>query len=695
MEPTRGAETLNRLATQSSPYLRQHAANPVDWYPWGSEALERARTLQRPILLSIGYAACHWCHVMAHESFEDPATAAVMNELFVSIKVDREERPDLDRIYQLAHQMLTRRGGGWPLTMFLTHDDQRPFFGGTYFPPEPRHGLPGFASLLREVAAYYRTHGAELRENGAAIVAALGDLNPPAPATPPQLTAEPLRQCRSALEHNFDARFGGFGPAPKFPAPGSLLRLLRDWRASATASVPDLQALYMTTLTLTRMAEGGLMDQLAGGFCRYSVDAQWDIPHFEKMLYDNAQLLTVYAEAAQATGEPLFAEVAGRTADWMLAELGGPDGALYASIDADSEGHEGRFYVWEREAVRAALPAEQYAAFAARFGLDLAPNFEQRWYHLRVSASVEAIAAAEHLDAASVERRLREASAALLRERSTRVRPARDEKVLTSWNALAIAGLAVAARSLGRPELATAAGMALDNLRARHWQGGRLLATGASSGPPLKAYLDDHVFLIEAVLELQTVRFRAAELRFATELADAVLALFADAENGGFYFTGSDHEALISRPKSYSDDALPAGNGVAAYALQRLGYLLGESRYLAAAERAIQAAWPVLLRYPQAHCAMLRALEEQLSPPQIVILRGTPGQIEPWRQQLAAGYAPHQLVLAISSEESALPEALASKPARPGGATAYVCRGSVCSEPVTTLEGLASSLQPP
>ncbi|HMD59631.1 MAG TPA: DUF255 domain-containing protein, partial [Steroidobacteraceae bacterium] len=434
MEPTRGGETLNRLAAQSSPYLRQHAANPVDWYPWGSEALERARTLQRPILLSIGYAACHWCHVMAHESFEDPATAAVMNELFVSIKVDREERPDLDRIYQLAHQMLTRRGGGWPLTMFLTHDDQRPFFGGTYFPPEPRHGLPGFASLLREVAAYYRTHEAELRENGAAIVAALDDLNPPAPATPPPLTAEPLRQCRAALEHSFDTLFGGFGPAPKFPAPGSLLRLLRDWRASATAAVPDLQALYMTTLTLKRMAEGGLMDQLAGGFCRYSVDAQWDIPHFEKMLYDNALLLGTYAEAAQATGEPLFAEVAGRTADWMLADLLGPDGALYSSIDADSEGHEGRFYVWEQQAVRAALPAEQYTAFAARFGLDRAPNFEQRWYHLRVTASIEAIAAAEHLDAATIEHRLREASATLLRQRSTRVRPARDEKVLTSWN---------------------------------------------------------------------------------------------------------------------------------------------------------------------------------------------------------------------------------------------------------------------
>src|SRR5580658_6407263 len=363
------AQNVNRLGRETSPYLRQHAHNPVEWYPWGPEALARARSEGKPILLSIGYAACHWCHVMAHESFEDPATAALMNELYVNIKVDREERPDLDRLYQLAQQMLNGRGGGWPLTMFLLHENQRPFFGGTYFPREPRYGLPSFSELLQHVSAYYHQHLDELRAPAAQVVSALNDLNP-APPPAQALNDEPLKLGRARLERSFDAHYGGFGAAPKFPHVPGLARLLRDWHASARSVSPDLQALYMATLTLTRMAEGGLFDQLGGGFCRYSVDQRWEIPHFEKMLYDNAQLLGLYAEAAAATGERLFAEVAGRSADFVLRELASSEGALYSSLDADSEGHEGRFYVWRRDEVRAALTSGEFDPFAERFGLD-------------------------------------------------------------------------------------------------------------------------------------------------------------------------------------------------------------------------------------------------------------------------------------------------------------------------------------
>jgi uncharacterized protein YyaL (SSP411 family) len=687
----------NRLAAETSPYLRQHAGNPVNWYPWSEAALALARSERRPILLSIGYAACHWCHVMAHESFEDEGTAALMNARFVNIKVDREERPDLDRLYQLAHQMLTRRGGGWPLTMFLMHEDQRPFFGGTYFPPERRHGLPSFRELLTQVADYYRDHEAELRGSALAVVRALDDLQPaPAPGT--QILDEaPLRNCRAQLERSFDREWGGFGGAPKFPHAPLVQRSLRDWHASAGADVPDLQALYMATLTLTRMAEGGLFDQLGGGFYRYSVDGQWAIPHFEKMLYDNALLLGVYAEAACATGETLFREVAGRTADWMLAELRASGGAFYSSLDADAAGVEGSYYVWDRAAVRSALTADEYALFAAHHGLDLPPNFEHHTHHLLVAQPLAALGKAGHADQAQLTALLASARLKLLALRDERVRPERDEKILVSWNALAIRGLATAARVLDRPELAQAATAALRYLRAQHWRDGRLLASSGGGEARLNAYLDDYVFLADAILELATVRFDAAELQFACELLEVVLSAFTDERNGGFYFTSADHETLISRPKSFGDEALPAGNGIAAVVLQRLGFLLGESRYLVAAERTLRAAWPALQEYPPGHASLLQALEETLTPTEIVILRGPAEIIESWRRQLAALYAPRRVVLAIPASgeaqqtDAALPAALAAKPALPGGA-AYLCRGSQCSAPITTLAALIEAL---
>jgi hypothetical protein len=680
----------NSLAGETSPYLRQHADNPVDWLPWGVEALARARREHKPILLSIGYAACHWCHVMAHESFEDPATAQLMNELFVNIKVDREERPDIDRIYQLAQQMLTGRSGGWPLTMFLLPDDQRPFFGGTYFPPDARHGLPAFRDLLASVARYHREHEQELHEPAARVVAALAQLNAVADQ-PGEPDGAPLVRSRQQLQQYFDADDGGFGGAPKFPHPNFVARLLRDWHATATHEQPDLQALYMATLTLTRMAASGLYDTLGGGFFRYCVDGQWHIPHFEKMLYDNAQLLAVYVDAACATGEPLFRTVATRTADWLLREMRAPDGGFFSSFDADSEGHEGRFYVWQRDAVRTSLREAEYRAFAVRHGLDAAPNFEGEWHLQGVGPPLPSISGA--VTPADEESALVEsARARLFALRSQRVPPGCDHKRLTSWNALAIRALAIASRGLDRADCAEGARRALDFLRSHHVHDGRLLATSAGAEARGMGFLDDYAFLADAILELCTVRFDAAALRFGAQLLDALLAHFEDATHGGFWFTADDHETLITRSRSFVDDALPSGAGVAAFALQRYGYLLGEPRYLDAAARCLRAASAHLARDSPSHATLLGALEEYLHPPEIVILRGRGTDIEPWRRQLAKLYAPRRLVYAIPDDAADLPEALAAKPALPDRVSAFVCRGQVCGAPVHTLQELSAEL---
>src|ERR1700733_1168412 len=680
----------NRLAAETSPYLQDHAHNPVDWYPWGAEAFKRAQAEHKPIHLSVGYAACHWCHVLAHESFEDEETAKLLNDRFVNIKVDREERPDVDRIYQVAQQMLTQRSGGWPLTMFLTPDDQRPFFGGTYFPKTPRYGLPSFRQILERVAQYYVEHESVLREQGAAVVRAFEELNPPPASADVLLSAAPIELTRRRLAASFDAAFGGFGGAPKFPHAGFIERLLRDWHASATRDEPDLQALYMATQTLRRMGEGGIYDQLGGGFARYSVDAQWEIPHFEKMLYDNGALLATYAQAALATGEGLYADVAVGVAEWAMREMQSREGGYYSSFDADSEGHEGKFYVWDRAEVEAALSAEEYRVFAPRFGIDQAANFEGRW-HLRILRSIEDIAASTEATSADVAARLQSASAKLLAIRAKRVWPARDEKILVSWNALMIRGMAIAARSLGRADFAASAHRTLQFIRDHMWREGRLFATYKDGRAHLNAYLDDYVYLADAILELLQVSFAADELAFARELLDVVLDHFEDRRGGGFFFTSDDHEALMHRPKILSDDATPAGNGVAAFALVRMGYLCGETRYLDAAERTVRAAWESLQRYPEAHATLLLALEEILNPTRIVGRRGAPEALEEWQDALAKLYAPRRLVFAIPASASGLPAALADKQPR-GIANAYLCRGTTCSAPIDSLGALIEHL---
>jgi uncharacterized protein YyaL (SSP411 family) len=627
---------------------------------------------------------------MAHESFEDDETAALMNELFVNVKVDREERPDIDRIYQIAQQVLTQRSGGWPLTMFLTHDDQRPFFGGTYFPKEARYGMPAFKDLLRRVSLYYREHEKELREQNAALMRVYEELNPPSMTEETTLSNAPSRACREHLASTFDQRFGGFSSAPKFPHAMMIERLFRDWYTTIGDAEPDLQALYMATLTLRRMGEGGVNDQLGGGFCRYSVDQYWMIPHFEKMLYDNGALLAVYSQAAIATGDSFYAQTAVATAEWAMREMQSPEGGYYSSLDADSEGHEGKFYVWDREEAQKALTDDEYRAFEARFGLDRPPNFEGRW-HLHAFKAIDQIAVDLHTPPQEIEALIDEAREKLLKIRDARVWPGRDEKILTAWNALMIRGMAIAARALDHDDFAISATRALDFIRSTLWRDGRLLATYKDGKAHLNAYLDDYVYLADAILELQQVRFRAGELSFACELLDVVLSHFADPVAGGFFFTSDDHESLIHRSKSFSDDATPSGNGIAAYVFQRMGFLLGETRYLKAAEGILRGAWAAITKFPQAHASLLMALDEHLSPPEVIILRGVPAEIDDWSRELAKLYAPRRIVLAIPDDAQSLPEALAEKLTR-GPAVAYICRGSACSAPIGTLSELAREL---
>jgi uncharacterized protein YyaL (SSP411 family) len=679
----------NRLAGETSPYLLQHAGNPVDWHPWGTEALDLARTLDRPILLSIGYSACHWCHVMAHESFEDAATAERMNALYVNIKVDREERPDLDRIYQVAHQMLTQRGGGWPLTMFLSPRDQRPFFGGTYFPPVARYGMPAFRDILERVAVYFREHGDDIRRQGDALLDVFGQLLP-APSRGP-LDRGPLELARATLEREFDPENGGFGPAPRFPNPTNLELLLRAWRASANGDRPDLQALYMATLTLTRMSEGGLYDQLGGGFARYSVDEHWMIPHFEKMLYDNAQLLDVAAQASIATGEPLFRRVAAETADWMRRDLGHDAGGFYSTLDADSEGHEGRFYAWDREDVRAQLTSDEYGVFAPRFGLDREPNFARSW-HLHAVVPIAELATRTGRSEDEVVATIDRARRTLLLARNRRVWPGLDEKILTSWNGLAIAGLAAAARALQRDDLLVSARRAADFLRRNCWRDGRLLAVHKDGRSRFPAYLDDYAFLAWGLLELARLDWDSMRFGWLIEIVDTLLDRFEDRENGGFFFTADDHEPLILRPKTFADDATPSGNGVAARLLVRLGFLLAEPRYLASAERTLQAARAVLEKFPHGHATLLMALDELVSPPSVVVLRGSPAEVEHWRSELDLAYDPRRLIVGIPAGATGLPAALADKSSRER-TVAYLCRGMQCSAPLDTLGALARELR--
>ncbi|MCY4222136.1 MAG: thioredoxin domain-containing protein [Thiotrichales bacterium] len=680
----------NALANETSPYLLQHADNPVDWQPWGPEALDRARREDRPILLSIGYSACHWCHVMAHESFEDEYTARLMNNLYVNIKVDREERPDIDKIYQTAHQLLARRPGGWPLTVMLTPDDHAPFFAGTYFPDAPRHGMPSFRQVLTGVERFYRERRDDVRKQNASLINALASLDPGADPDGAAPTRAALDAARTALMQSYDARDGGFGDAPKFPHPTSLEQLMRDHAARPT-SADGTTGLAAATFTFRKMGGGGLYDHVGGGFCRYSVDAEWMIPHFEKMLYDNGPLLAVAAELHQISGDPAFARIARETAVWVMREMQSPEGGYYSTLDADSEGEEGKFYVWTPDEVRGLVPEDEYVALASRFGLDRPPNFEGSHWHLHAFREVSNVARDVGASERETAERIDRALATLFEARSHRIRPGRDEKVITSWNGLMIKGMATAGRILGAPEIVASAERAVEFIRTSMWRDGRLHATYKDGRARFNGYLDDYACLADGLLALLASRWSTRDLEFAVALADAMLEHFEDREHGGFFFTANDHERLIHRPKPMTDDSIPSGNGVAATVLGRLGHLLGETRYLRAAERVLHVARAGLERFPHAHTALLVALEEYLEPPEIVIIRAEPDALESWRARASAGYAPRRVVMAIPNDATDLPALLAERVPR-GAPVAYVCEGHVCDAPLTEFAAFHARL---
>ncbi|MBD3610413.1 MAG: thioredoxin domain-containing protein [Gammaproteobacteria bacterium] len=672
----------NQLATETSPYLQQHRHNPVDWHPWNGETLDLARQQGKPILLSIGYSACHWCHVMAHESFEDPATAELMNERFINIKVDREERPDLDKIYQLAHQLLAQRPGGWPLTVFLT-PDQLPYFAGTYFPKEPKYNMPTFRDILLQTSDAYHQQGEAIAEQNQSLLEALentnrvGDLH----AT---LTTTPLDTCRRELEKAFDQQYGGFGKAPKFPHPTFIERLLRHWQHTKSEGHEDSRARELVHIALHAMASGGIYDQLGSGFCRYSTDDMWMIPHFEKMLYDNGQLLSLYANAWAATNDPVFRRITEETGSWLLAEMRSSEGGFYSAQDADTEGEEGKFYVWQPDDVKQLLDNNEYVVFAPVYGFDREANFEGNWYpHMCVSP--EQVAEQLSLHITDVQQRLASAKEKLYQARQARTQPHIDEKILTSWNGLAIKGLANAAYRLKRDDFLQAAQQAIDFIHANLWKNGRLLASYKDGQARLQAYLDDYAYLLDALLALLQAHWRTKDCRFAIELADTLLTHFWDHTKGAFYFTADDHETLIHRTKPSMDESIPSGNGIAAYALQRLGHLLGRRDYLQAAEQCLKGTWEAASQLPHNHSSLLHALEEWLYPTETIILRGQGKELEKWFAITREEYQPRRQCYAIATKKSALPGLLDEK-AGHEECRAWICDGSSCQPAIDEFE---------
>jgi uncharacterized protein len=666
----------NRLAQETSPYLLQHRENPVDWYPWGEEALARAREEDRPILLSVGYSACHWCHVMAHESFEDPETAVYMNEHFVNVKVDREERPDVDALYMEAVQAISGQGG-WPMTVFLDPEGV-PFYGGTYFPPDEGRGMPSFRMVMEAVVGAFEDKRGEIEERAPQMRARLAAIGQVEPAGSPQ--AAMLDEAIERLQMAADRARGGFGGAPKFP-PASAIELLL---ARGETEIPEL--------TLDAMLAGGIYDQLGGGFARYSVDAAWQVPHFEKMLYDNALLARAYLHGWQRLRHDRYRRICEETLDWALREMRGPEGGFYSALDADSEGEEGRFYVWTPEEVRAVLAEsgpdgpnsiafspQQSEALMQFYGVSESGNFEGRnILHLAGGAKAHGPAG------------LDEMRSALYAARAKRVWPGLDDKRLTAWNALMIAALAEAGAVLGRDDYLAAARTCADFVwnELRDDQGA-LLRTYKDGRAHLNAYLEDHAFLLEALLTLYEASFEAVWFERARELADTLLARFADGERGGFFSTADDHESLIARRKEIGDHPIPSGNSAAASGLLRLSALTGERTYESAAEGVFRLFSDSAGKHPEAFAHLLRAIDFHLSPTKEVALVGE--DLDQLATVVRSEFRPH-LVLAGGPAGSTEPPLLRERMEVDGQPAAYVCESFACRQPVTDPPALAASL---
>ncbi len=678
----------NRLARETSPYLLQHQYNPVDWYSWGEEAFARARAEDKAVLLSVGYSACHWCHVMERESFEDPEIARVMNEHFVNVKVDREERPDVDQIYMQAVQSMTGHGG-WPMTVFLTPQGV-PFYGGTYFPPQDRHGLPGFRRVLEAMAEIYRGQRDRVEETGRQLLDQLrqgervrggSDL----------LTRAVLDRAFQQLAGEFDRRNGGLGTAPKFPQPMAWEFVLRQWRRTGSA-----EAAEMVRRTLTRMARGGIYDQLGGGFHRYSVDAVWLVPHFEKMLYDQSQLVLLYLQAWQATGEAEYRRIAVETLDYVVREMTDAEGGFYSTQDADSEGEEGKFFLWTEAELREALDPEEARVAALYWGVTDGANFEGRSI-LHVPRDADEVAGALGLGRAEMEALLGRARAKLFALREKRVKPGRDEKVLAGWNGMMLRAFAEASRALARPDYRAVAernGRFL--LRALRPEG-RLLRTWKAGQAKLLGYLEDHAMVADGLLALYEATFDRRWLEASRGVAEEMLRLFWDPGAEAFFDTGADHEALVVRPRNLFDSAVPCGTSVAADVLLRLAVLTGQERYEGTAVAAIRPVAPLLMRYPSGFGRLLSALDFHLGIVVEVALvwpAGTPpGPAEGLLAEVFSRYLPGRVLAGAPEGETAGLPLTEGKAALSGQPTAYLCERYACQAPTTDPAELGRQLE--
>ena len=677
----------NRLASETSPYLAQHAENPVDWYPWGEEALARARREDKPILLSIGYAACHWCHVMAHESFEDAETARVMNELFVNIKVDREERPDLDSIYMQATQAMTGHGG-WPMTVFLTPDTV-PFYTGTYFPPEDRQGMPSFRRVLHAVADAYRSRRSGVEETAAKMRELYSNTAMPTTSTG-RLTAQTLDRAYRAIAQRFDARNGGFDGAPKFPQTMTLDFLLRYWRRTGTD-----YALEMAGTSFRKMARGGIYDHLGGGFHRYAVDAVWLVPHFEKMLYDNALLARLGTHLWQATRDPEVRRVTEETIDWVAREMTAPDGGFYSSLDADSEGHEGTFYVWSRDELDRAL-GDDGALAAAYWGAAGEPNFEGK-YILYVPNEVGVVAARAGASVDDVVESVSNARAVLLARRARRARPGRDEKILAAWNGLMLRGVAEAARAFGRDDYRTLAIGNGEFLLREMVRDGRVMRSHTAGVTRIAGFLEDHAAVALGFLDLYSLTFDDRWLEATRRIADAVDEWFWDETTGAYFDTARDHETLLTRPRDVTDNAVPAGTSLAVDLQLRLAELLGDTARRQRAMRVLESLSEPLTRYASAFGHLLGAADMAVHGAVEVALAGDPAadDFRALADAVGAEYVPSLIIAGGAPRRDAPVDIplLTDKVAREDRATAYVCRQYLCDEPTWDPSALPAQLE--
>ncbi|MFN2483634.1 MAG: thioredoxin domain-containing protein [Candidatus Limnocylindria bacterium] len=671
----------NRLARETSPYLLQHAHNPVDWYPWGNEALERARREDKPIFLSIGYSACHWCHVMERESFENESIAALMNRHFVSIKVDREERPDLDDVYMAAVQAMTG-SGGWPMSVFLT-PELEPFFGGTYFPPEDRHGMPAFGRVLEALADAYATRRDDVVRQAAELTAYLREQLAVGPGQS-DVSGERLERAAAVLARSFDGRLGGFGGAPKFPAPMTLEFLLRRWRHTR-----DEQTLAMVTLTLDAMLNGGIYDQLGGGFARYSTDAHWLVPHFEKMLYDNALLAHCYLEAFRATGLDRYARTATETIDFVLRELATDDGGIASTLDADSEGEEGRFYVWRRHELRSVLAEiglgeRESSAVAAYWGVTPGGNWEGATI-LHVTRPLPEVAREHGLEPIELERAVRAARSALFDHRARRVRPGRDDKQLAAWNGMFLRALALASLVLERDDYAQATSRLVGFVRRTLIrEDGGLWRTARDGRTHTPGFLEDYGNVADGLLGAYASNGRSDHLVRARGLMDRAIELFWDETAGCFFDTSSEHDEAVVRPRSLIDGATPSGNSVAADVLLRLAVLTGEAEYDRRARSVLRTVATAFDRQPSAFGRMLCVADRSLGEPVDAVIAGDPKAAEAvvMRRAVARPYVPNLVVapLAAGSRVGDWP-LFEGKHAIGGRVTAFVCRGYACDAP--------------